>query len=163
MVATDFADELYVLEFFESLRIRHAKAEPTFRFHNGYSFDFPQTGRARSDFLVVAANGDNTSPDSTKVCACMMLKSKGYPCFLLSEELWLAHMDDDRIGNRDADFCIPESLQVGITVTKAVPGPGGNLTFTISRPNREKSAIVPTETRTMTQAEFTRLLRTGLK
>lgn len=54
-------------------------------------------------------------------------------------------------------------LQVGITVTKAVPGPGGNLTFTISRPNREKSAIVPTETRTMTQAEFTRLLRTGLK
>lgn len=42
LVATDFADELYVLGFFESLRIRHAKAEPTFRFHNGYSFDFPQ-------------------------------------------------------------------------------------------------------------------------
>jgi DNA-binding transcriptional MerR regulator len=46
------------------------------------------------DFLVIAANGENTSPTSTKVSSCMDLKSKGYPCFMLTEEFWLAHLDE---------------------------------------------------------------------
>lgn len=48
-----------------------------------------------TDFLVVAANGENTSPRSGKVRACMDLKSKGYPCFLLAEEFWVAHLKRD--------------------------------------------------------------------
>jgi len=54
-----------------------------------------QSPSGSTDFLVVATNGENTSPHSTKVSACMDLKSKGYPCFLLAEEFWLAHLKRD--------------------------------------------------------------------
>jgi len=131
LVAADFADDFYMLRFFESLRIRYANAAPSFRYCDGYPLDFPKlvalsgsvfcfTGRflygsrqkcreavvskggisieaptGSTDFLVVAANGENTSPDSTKVSACMALRSKGYPCFLLAEKSWLAHLNRD--------------------------------------------------------------------
>src|SRR5437016_12042891 len=52
------------------------------------------TPTGSTDFLVIAANGENTSPDSTKVSACMALKSKGYPCFALAEEFWVAHLNE---------------------------------------------------------------------
>src|SRR5947207_12319912 len=48
------------------------------------------------DFLVVATHGENTSATSTKVSACLDLKSKGYPCFMLTEEIWLKHLDVGR-------------------------------------------------------------------
>jgi hypothetical protein len=54
-----------------------------------------QSPTGSTDFLVVAHNGENTSPRSTKVTACMDLKSKGFPCFLLAEEFWLAHLKRD--------------------------------------------------------------------
>lgn len=53
-------------------------------------------------------------------------------------------------------------LQICLAVTNAVPGPGGSLTFTISRPNRDRTAIARDETRTVTQQEFIRLLREGI-
>jgi hypothetical protein len=49
-----------------------------------------------TDFLVIATNGDNTSPNSTKVSSCMALKSKGYPCFSLAEEFWVAHLNESK-------------------------------------------------------------------
>ena len=52
------------------------------------------TPTGNTDFLVIAAEGENTSPDSTKVSACMALKSKGYPCFALAEEFWVAHLNE---------------------------------------------------------------------
>jgi hypothetical protein len=54
-----------------------------------------QSPTGSTDFLVVAHNGENTSPHSTKVSACMDLKSKGFPCFLLAEKFWLAHLNRD--------------------------------------------------------------------
>jgi NAD-dependent DNA ligase len=54
-----------------------------------------QSPTGSTDFLVVAHNGENTSPRSTKVTACMDLKSRGFPCFLLEEEFWLAHLKRD--------------------------------------------------------------------
>jgi NAD-dependent DNA ligase len=48
------------------------------------------------DFLVVARDGENTSATSTKVSACLDLKSRGHPCFMLTEEIWLKHLDADR-------------------------------------------------------------------
>ncbi len=53
------------------------------------------TPSGSTDFLVVAANGENTSPESTKVSLCMALKSKGYPCFALAEEFWIAHLNEE--------------------------------------------------------------------
>jgi hypothetical protein len=57
-----------------------------------------QSPTGSTDFLIVAHNGENTSPHSTKVSACMDLKSKGYPCFMLAEEFWLAHLKRDSVG-----------------------------------------------------------------
>lgn len=53
------------------------------------------TPTGSTDFLVISANGENTSPNSTKVSACMALKSKGYPCFALAEEFWVAHLNEN--------------------------------------------------------------------
>jgi len=52
------------------------------------------TPTGNTDFLVIAAEGENTSPDNTKFAACMALKSKGYPCFALAEEFWVAHLNE---------------------------------------------------------------------
>jgi len=54
------------------------------------------TPTGSTDFLVVAANAENTSPESTKVSGCMALKSKWYPCFMLAEEFWIAQLREDR-------------------------------------------------------------------
>ncbi|SRR6266487_1362104 len=53
-----------------------------------------ETPTGSTDFLVIAANGENTSPNSTKVSSCVALKSKGYPCFALPEEFWIAHLSE---------------------------------------------------------------------
>src|SRR5213078_3955666 len=45
-------------------------------------------------------------------------------------------------------------LRICLSVTEATPGPEGQVTFAILRPNKEKSAVVPSETRTVTQREF---------
>src|SRR5205823_6311133 len=42
LLATDFADEFYLANFFESLQIRHARKTPKVRFRNGYAVDFPK-------------------------------------------------------------------------------------------------------------------------
>jgi len=55
-----------------------------------------------------------------------------------------------------------KTLQICLTVTNAASGPAGNLSFTISRPNRDRTAIVRNETCTVTQREFIRLLRDGI-
>ena len=53
-------------------------------------------------------------------------------------------------------------LRVCLTVTEATPGPEGRVTFAILRPNKERSAVVRRETRTMMQREFIRMLREGV-
>ena len=64
----------------------------------GTWIDTPTGG---TDFLVIAANGENTSPNSTKISSCVALKSKGYPCFALPEEFWVAHLNRSAKGNRN--------------------------------------------------------------
>ena len=53
-------------------------------------------------------------------------------------------------------------LRVCLTVTEANPGREGRVTFAMLRPNKERSAIVRSETRTMMQREFIRMLREGV-
>src|SRR5438105_4573877 len=53
-------------------------------------------------------------------------------------------------------------LRVCLTVTEATPGPEGRVTFAILRPNKGRSAVVHSETRTVTQREFIGMLRQGV-
>jgi hypothetical protein len=124
LLATDFADGFYLAKLYAWLRIRYTGATAEIKLSDGYALDFPNivvvsgsvfcfTGKfafwfqnrggtwitsvsGSVDFLVVARDGENTSATSTKVSACLDLKSRGHPCFMLTEEIWLKHLDADR-------------------------------------------------------------------